>query len=79
MHLTYDDPSTYDEYVSFGVDAEYDDPDIAAMLYENDVAVSARLREDRGSGGPLAREIHYARFDRSLADLDEMARARGEI
>ncbi|WFS63810.1 MULTISPECIES: hypothetical protein [Desulfovibrionaceae] len=58
---------------------EYDDAETAALLYEIDVSVSARLREDRGSGGPLNREIHYSMFDLAEAEADEMARARGEI
>ncbi|MGE4424112.1 MAG: hypothetical protein AB7D39_17570 [Pseudodesulfovibrio sp.] len=59
--------------------SEYDDAETAAMLHEIDVSVSVRLREDRGSGGPLNREIHYSRFDLAVAEADEMARARGEI
>lgn len=58
---------------------EYDDAEVGAMLHEIDMSVRARLLEDRGKGGPYPGESNVPGFDRASADLDDLARQRGEI
>ena len=56
-----------------------DDADIAEMLHEIDVSIRQKAKADnKGVGGSYQSEAHVPGFDRVTADLDEMARRRGD-
>jgi hypothetical protein len=59
---------------------EHDDADVAEMLHEIDVSIRQKIKADSkgGPGGAYPDEAHVPGFDRVSADLDEMARRRGD-